>query len=693
MPVMPAISSGARVQGLVMYLAGPGKANEHSNPHVVAASSRELFSAGGAGTTMTRAHAYELGHAVDEARVVFGTEVTRRDTKALKAAMERGTTGATAIAEATRDENVWHCSLSLPPDMDELDDATWSQITHDFMQGMGFDTEGDAPARWVAIRHGLTKNGGDHVHIAASRVRDDGSVVALWRPHPERSGNEGDYARAQRVARTLEARYGLEVLSGYEKDIATRGRAHAQDAATKPQLDTEGRVVREPRIAESPSVTLARRVRTAAAAAESEAEFVRLVRADGLVIRSARYDRTDPDAVTGFSIGLPTSEYANRHGQPVMHGGKKLAEDLSLPRLREGWIDDDNARTDARAAWDHADAEFPTGTASGPRPTTAPRTSTAETRDGGGDKTTAASTEQQNAEVSARLREILTPLAHAAATEADYARALRDHRDILARPRYAKGSTTDVVGYSVALHPRLAADTDGKPIWRNASYLGDGVALKDLRKRWPDNDSHRKLAASAWSRTTGRRSTDHRAEQRAADAHADARAWEKATGSIGAQSRAWHSAAADTAAAVGAAARGMDTAQAASLNQLSDSLASAAGYRRPPAGRGVHTHNGARRIAATMLAASRDDTTLLWLAVMKQVMAASKAVSDALAAQGQNRQADALRTAMVGAEKQFAGQHYQPPAAGTIGTAPSRTSATTTQRGQGPDHRRDGFGR
>ncbi|MCX2966876.1 hypothetical protein OSB52_22630, partial [Gordonia sp. SW 21] len=74
----------------------------------MAASTREVFTAGGGGAAMTRESAMVLGQSLDEARVVFGTEVTRRDTAALKAAQERGTTGHAAIAEATRHENVWH---------------------------------------------------------------------------------------------------------------------------------------------------------------------------------------------------------------------------------------------------------------------------------------------------------------------------------------------------------------------------------------------------------------------------------------------------------------------------------------------------------------------------------------------------------------------------------------------------------
>ena len=35
--MIPKISQGDRFSGLLMYLVGPGKANEHEDPHLVAA--------------------------------------------------------------------------------------------------------------------------------------------------------------------------------------------------------------------------------------------------------------------------------------------------------------------------------------------------------------------------------------------------------------------------------------------------------------------------------------------------------------------------------------------------------------------------------------------------------------------------------------------------------------------------------
>ncbi|GAC62329.1 MULTISPECIES: relaxase/mobilization nuclease domain-containing protein [Gordonia] len=650
--MIPAISSGARMYGLVSYLAGPGKANEHENQHVLAASSSEVFYAGGAGAVLDAEHVHNLAATLDEARVVFGAEVVRRDNRKLAAARERGLGGRAALAEASIDENVWHCSLSLPPEAGALDDAQWSSIVHEFMEEMGFDDPDHAQARWVAIRHGVTKNGGDHVHIAASRVRDDGSVVQLFRPHPERSDRkEGDWPRAQRVCRALEAKHGLEVLSG-GRDMPTRGTAHAQSA----HADKAGRP-------EAPSAELARRVRAAAVASESEAEFVRLVRADGLIIRPAHYDKTDPKAVTGFSVGLPASEYANRHGKPIMHGGKKLGEDLSLPRLRERWIDDKNARADARSAWEHASRN------AAPSPPPPPR----------GEQPVIA----QLAAVDDRLRSILRPLAQSSATEADYVRAVRAHRDVLIRPRFARGSTTEVTGYSVALRPSLAADSDGKPAWRSAGYLADELKLSSLRQRWPGGTDHQKLAAAAWRRAdvTPVHAADSRpAGPRAAAAAEAANRWERRVNSVSDRtSKSWHTAAGDTAAAVGAAARHMGGADARDLNRLADALSGAASERRSTgaAGSRAQTRSAVARVAATMIAGASngDDTTLLWMAVTRQMIAASRAIAEAMAAQGHLRQARRIRAASAAVDRRFADRAPSPAANRTRPAARRQVSA------------------
>ncbi|MFW1331792.1 relaxase/mobilization nuclease domain-containing protein, partial [Vibrio parahaemolyticus] len=77
-----------------------------------------------------------------------------------------------------------------------------------------------APCRWVAIRHGLSQAGNDHVHIAVNLVREDGT----------KASTHLDYQRAQNAARALEVKYGLEQLESTKGERATRGYSPAEQA-------------------------------------------------------------------------------------------------------------------------------------------------------------------------------------------------------------------------------------------------------------------------------------------------------------------------------------------------------------------------------------------------------------------------------------------------------------------------------
>lgn len=644
--MIPNIENGAKMTGLVMYLAGPGRANEHDNPHVVAASSGSVSMAGGAGMEMTREQALALSEQLDVARLVFGTEVTRRDKGALAAAQERGVKGAAAIALATRDENVWHCSLSLSPEetaaltpagatVQGLSDAQWQQIAEEFMAGMGFDSDGDAPARWVAIRHGLSKREGDHIHIAASRVRDDGSVVKLWFPEPGEDRPKGDKWRAQNLCTRLEESHGLKVTPGRAKSYPGKGSSPAQENIA----ERTGR-------SEPAKAALARRVRAVAGAAESEAEFVRLARAHGLLVRP-RYKAGSKTEVVGYSVALPTGDYATRDGRPVWHGGGKLGNDLTLPRLRERWAAPDaGGRADAASAWAHHQRET-----IDPAATMVP--AEAERARSG------MSWKQARAE----LRDRLMAAVQGSSTERNFIQAARD-KGVLLRPRYASGTTDRITGYSAALPSSVYSDRDGHPVWHGGGKLDNTLALSELRRQWPPagpQSATGAMTVNAWARVAP-------AAAQAAQVSADAKGWAAA----GRSARAWQErietladpaatprpgtwarAAHETAAAMSAWSVHTEGDQPAELARMADALSAASGHRRSPTAAPQSPGGGLRRVAAMMLAASSDDPKYLWLAVFSQLAATSRAIAAALEAEGHAQRARELTAATAAASAKF----------------------------------------
>lgn len=675
--MIPAVSYGSRMTGLVRYLAGPGRRDEHTNQRAVAASSAQVFAAAGAGSVMNADVAHELAGALDEPRVVFGTEVTRVDRGAKQAAINRGEDYRSAVATATKDENVWHCSLSVQPEelaalgVDELDDATWSAIAHDFMEGMGFDAaDGRSGARWVAIHHGKSAGGNDHIHIAATRVRDDGSVVDLWVPDPANPSRKiGDHRRAQQVCRSIAAERGLRVVSDPRAGkSATKGRDYRQEAAAEHMG-----------LREAPHDVLRRQVWAIATSSDSEAEFVRMVRASGLLINP----RWTGEQVAGYSVGFPASRYANRHGEPIMHAAKKmLGDDYTLRRLREGWISDEGAHRDAAAAWRQAERDMPLWR--GRIDTGGQHVSGARARQESAAATDAETQRRsQRREHSHRLGELLRPIARAATSEAEYARALRARTDIVVRVRYAREST-DVSGYVVALRP----EPGQRPVWCAASYI-DGLSLTDLRAGWDDSPAARIAARGEWERRARRRGGPLSASARtqARTAADTATRWQKKVSDLpDPHSPGWRRAAGDTAAACAAAAGSMTGVEQRSLNNLADALRDSAMHPRPARQPGTRVGGAGKRVAAMMLAATRDDSALLWLAVMRQVTATATAIADAMAVRGEVASAQRVRTAVGEVVTHFPAMSETTDTNGARAATPSR--APSPAMGARPEHLR-----
>ncbi|WP_407659562.1 relaxase/mobilization nuclease domain-containing protein [Kineococcus indalonis] len=294
---MPNVVRGERLQGLMAYLVGPGKANEHSEPHLVAGDAAIM--AWHDDAELDHASAMAIAEQLDAPRKVLGVEIAGG--------------------------SVWHCSLSLSAEEGVQSDEMWASVARDFVDGMGFtETSGKAPCRWVAVRHGLSKDGNDHIHLALSLVREDGTKANVW----------NDFAKAQRLAGELERKHGLQVLESRQLGTGERGLKPAE-------LERARRTGAEPE-----RVRLARQVRAASAEATSEVDFVRNLRASGVLVRP-RYAAGRHDVVTGFSVALRPTDGA----KPYWLGGGQLARDLTLPRLRQQWLDTPEAASAAVVEW------------------------------------------------------------------------------------------------------------------------------------------------------------------------------------------------------------------------------------------------------------------------------------------------------------------------------------------------------
>jgi hypothetical protein len=326
--VIAEIVRGDGMPDLISYLFGPGRHNEHVDQHLVAGYADVVFTAPDrlwksepGVQRQVRKEARDLGWQVEYPRSRWGTEVPRG--------------------------HVWHCSLAIKADEGQLTDTQWTEAAHAMIDALGFSgADGKAPCRWVAVRHGHSSEGNDHIHIAVNLVREDGTKASAW----------NDYWKAGQVCTDLEERFGLRHVPG---------RATGRSVPEPSRADREISAARgEP---EPLRVRLERTVRACAAAARSEAHFIALARANGLLIRP-RYETADHAMVTGYAVAERDGRhaYSSRTGTrgPVWFGGGKLASDLALPRLRELWQPDPAVTTmEALAAWSAS-----TSTAHGFRP-------------------------------------------------------------------------------------------------------------------------------------------------------------------------------------------------------------------------------------------------------------------------------------------------------------------------------------
>jgi hypothetical protein len=295
---------GERIEGLIYYLFGPGRREEHTDPHIVAGWR----------------HPAELEPPL--------RPDGRRDFRQLLGLLNQphAAMGAWALARP-----VWHCSMRAAPGDKMLSDDEWAQVAFDVMHrtGLAPSWQEDDAVRWVAIRHG-----DDHIHIVAMLARQDGR-----RP---RVGN--DRYRVREACLAAEQRYGLRGTAPGDRTAACRPTRAESEKASRLGFD------------EAPRITLRRQVSTAAAAAASEQEFFARLSRSGVLVRS-RSSTRNPDQVTGYAVALPGD--TTKAGAPVWYGGGKLAADLTLPKLRRRWgaadgsADERFTAAERAAVWEH----------------------------------------------------------------------------------------------------------------------------------------------------------------------------------------------------------------------------------------------------------------------------------------------------------------------------------------------------
>ncbi|HEU5475183.1 MAG TPA: hypothetical protein VFV67_31450 [Actinophytocola sp.] len=276
---------GSNTCGLLRYLFGKGKANEHTNPHLVAAWDPEWLTGG--------AFAHLIGQRGGLPRLA-------RD---IDAAM-------TGHDLHLANGHVYHVVLSVPRADGQLGDEVWRGLVNEAIEHMGFgpDATGASSCRWVAVHHGLSVEGNDHVHLVLNLVRGDGIIANTYR----------DWPRWRSWCLAVEERMNLTGTAPAGAGRKTTSRAELERASKSGTPTHRDR--------------LTQLVTEAAATAESEPAFLaHLERA------KVRYKpRLSDGQVVGFAVTLDADPEGS---DPLWFAGSTLRPDLSLPRLRARWDD------------------------------------------------------------------------------------------------------------------------------------------------------------------------------------------------------------------------------------------------------------------------------------------------------------------------------------------------------------------
>lgn len=296
---------GYRPRGLVEYLFGPGKANDHENPRLVTVwdSRVEQWQPNNVGDEFD----FDLEALVAAMQAPIkaaGLPVTDPDPDNPR---HRRYFRAHDGQQVQRPGPVLHLAIRNDDNDRILSDQQWRHIAEEMMHRSGIAIRGDAGApRWLAVRHD------DYgIHIMAVLVRQD----TLRRTYPSYYK-----LKLRDAAAEMEARYGLIPTAPADR-TAARNPSRAEDE----RASRSGR-------AEPVRETLRKVVSQAAACSINVDDLAHRIRAAGYLV-AIRYD--PGRAPCGYSVADPT--YTNAQGVPVRFGGGKLAPDLSLPKLETRW--------------------------------------------------------------------------------------------------------------------------------------------------------------------------------------------------------------------------------------------------------------------------------------------------------------------------------------------------------------------
>jgi hypothetical protein len=282
------------LRGAVFYVFTTGGRTVHTDPHIVAAWDEQLCDPTLARPDKTGLRA--LVDRMDAPRVLRGIDV--------------------------KAGHVYHVPIAAHRDDGLLGDDQWRQLAYEVASRLGL-----SGCRWIAVHHGPSRSGNDHIHLIVQLVGDNGKLARL----------SYDKTKIRAWAREVEERLDL-VRTGPDGTGARPLSRAEHDRARTTGIEPQRR-------------TLERLVRAAAGGAETAAVFVAALREQDVIV----HPRIRAGRVVGYTVALHPDLVHD--GAPALElSGSQLARDLSLPRLQARWPDDHTS--DHPEHWNHPKSIF-----------------------------------------------------------------------------------------------------------------------------------------------------------------------------------------------------------------------------------------------------------------------------------------------------------------------------------------------
>lgn len=266
------------LRGAVFYVFTTGGRTVHTDPHIVAAWDEQLCDPALARPDKTGLRA--LVDRMDAPRVLRGIDV--------------------------KAGHVYHVPIAAHRDDGLLGDDQWRQLAYEVVGRLGL-----SGCRWIAVHHGPSRAGNDHIHLIVQLVGDNGKLARL----------SYDKTKIRAWAREVEERLDL-VRTGPDGTGARPLSRAEHDRTHTTGIEPQRR-------------TLERLVRAAAGSAHSAEQFVATLHDQNVTV----HPRIHTGRVVGYSVALHPDLVHD--GAPALElSGSQLARDLSLPRLKDRWPDD-----------------------------------------------------------------------------------------------------------------------------------------------------------------------------------------------------------------------------------------------------------------------------------------------------------------------------------------------------------------